>query len=210
MWKNVAMPTREYKQRLRAESAAETRQRILDAVAERMRTAPTEPVSIDQVARLAKVSRSTIYVVFGSRAGLFEAFAADLWERTGLADLSQATKSADALEHLRGAMKAACRMFAGDLDVYRVLFTMARLDPYAVGQVIERTETDRKHGMKHLAMRLAEDGYLRDDITVEQALDLLWVLGSFDAFYLVHAGRNLSVDDAADLLSLTAERTLCG
>ncbi len=204
------MPTREYNQRLRAESAAETRQRILDAVAERMRTAPTEPVSIDQVARLAKVSRSTIYVVFGSRAGLFEAFAEDLWERTGLADLSQATKSADALEHLRGAMKAACRMFAGDLDVYRVLFTMARLDPDAVGQVIERTETDRKHGMRHLAMRLAEDGYLRDDITVEQALDLLWVLGSFDAFYLVHAGRNLSVDDAADLLSLTAERTLCG
>ena len=204
------MPTREYKQRLRAESAAETRQRILDAVAERMRTAPTEPVSIDQVARLAKVSRSTIYVVFDSRAGLFEAFAEDLWERTGLADLSQATKSADALEHLRGAMRAACRMFAGDLDVYRVLFTMARLDPDAVGQVIERTETDRKHGMKHLAMRLAEDGYLRDDITVEQALDLLWVLGSFDAFYLVHAGRNLSVDDAADLLSLTAERTLCG
>ena len=210
MWKNVGMPTREYKQRLRAESAAETRQRILDAVAERMRTAPTEPVSIDQVARLAKVSRSTIYVVFDSRAGLFEAFAEDLWERTGLADLSQATKSADALEHLRGAMRAACRMFAGDLDVYRVLFTMARLDPDAVGQVIERTETNRKHGMKHLAMRLAEDGYLRDDITVEQALDLLWVLGSFDAFYLVHAGRNLSVDDAADLLSLTAERTLCG
>ena len=210
MWKNVGMPTREYKQRLRAESAAETRQRILDAVAERMRTAPTEPVSIDQVARLAKVSRSTIYVVFDSRAGLFEAFAEDLWERTGLADLSQATKSADALEHLRGAMRAACRMFAGDLDVYRVLFTMARLDPDAVGQVIERTETDRKHGMKHLAMRLAQDGYLRDDITVEQALDLLWVLGSFDAFYLVHAGRNLSVDDAADLLSLTAERTLCG
>ncbi len=210
MWKNVGMPTREYKQRLRAESAAETRQRILDAVAERMRTAPTEPVSIDQVARLAKVSRSTIYVVFDSRAGLFEAFAEDLWERTGLADLSKATKSADALEHLRGAMRAACRMFAGDLDVYRVLFTMARLDPDAVGQVIERTETNRKHGMKHLAMRLAEDGYLRDDITVEQALDLLWVLGSFDAFYLVHAGRNLSVDDAADLLSLTAERTLCG
>lgn len=203
------MPTREYKQRLRAESAAETRQRILVAVADRMRTAPTEPVSIDQVARLAKVSRSTIYVVFGSRAGLFEAFAEDLWERTGLADLSQATKSADALEHLRGAMRAACRMFAGDLDVYRVLFTMARLDPDAVGQVIERTESDRKHGMKRLAVRLAEDGYLRDDITVEQALDLLWVLGSFDAFYLTHAGRNLSVDDAADLLSLTAERTLC-
>ena len=203
------MPTRQYNQRLRAESAAETRQRILDAVAERMRTAPTEPVGIDQVARLAKVARSTIYNVFGSRVGLLEAFSEDLWERTGFADLTQAVKTADALEHLRKANRAACRMFAGDLDVYRVLFTMARLDPDAVGRVIEKTENDRKRGMKHLAKRLAEDGYLRDDITVEQALDLLWVVGSFDAFYLLLAGRGLSVDDAADLLSETAERTLC-
>lgn len=203
------MPARQYTQKLRAESAAETRQRILDAVAERMRTAPTEPVSIDQVARLAKVARSTIYVIFGSRVGLFEAFADDLFARTGMADLSKAVKNADALEHLRGATKAACRMFAGDLDVYRVLFATARLDPDAVGQVIEKSESDRKRGMKHLAKRLAEDGYLRDDLTVEKASDLLWVLGSFDAFYLLHAGRGLSVDAAADVLCETAERTVC-
>ena len=203
------MPTRQYNQKLRAESAAETRRRILDAVAERMRTAPTEPVSIDQVARLAKVARSTIYVVFESRVGLFEAFTEDLFARTGMADLSQAVQSADALEHLRGATRAACRMFAGDLDVYRVLNAMARLDPDAVGQVIARAENDRRRGQGHLAKRLAEDGYLRDDVTVEQAHDLLWVLGSFDAFYLLHAGQGLSVDSAADALSRTAERALC-
>lgn len=203
------MPTRQYNQKLRAESAAETRRRILDAVAERMRTAPTEPVSIDQVARLAKVARSTIYVVFDSRVGLFEAFAEDLFARTGMADISQAVRSADALEHLRGAMRAACRMFAGDLDVWRVLNAMARLDPDAVGQVIDRAENDRRRGLGHLAKRMAEDGYLRDDVTVEQAHDLLWVLGSFDAFYLLHAGQGLTVDDAADALSRTAERALC-
>ena len=203
------MPTRQYNQKLRAESAAETRQRILDAVAERMRTAPTEPVSIDQVARLAKVSRSTIYVVFASRVGLFEAFAEDLFARTGMADLSQAVKSADALEHLRGATRAACRMFAGDLDVYRVLNAMARLDPDAVGQVIDRAENDRRRGLGHLAKRLAEDGYLRDDVTVKQAHDLLWVLSGFDAFYLLHAGQGLGVDAAADVLTQTAERALC-
>jgi AcrR family transcriptional regulator len=203
------MPTRQYNQRLRAESATETRQRILDAVAERMRTAPTEPVSIDQVARLAKVARSTIYVVFGSRVGLFEAFAEDLFGRTGMADLAQAVKSDDALEQLRAATRAACRMFAGDLEVYRVLYAVARLDPDAVGQVIEKSESDRRRGMKRLAKRLAEDGYLRDDLTVDEALDRLWVLGSFDAFYLLHAGRGLSVDDAADVLCETAERTVC-
>lgn len=203
------MPTRQYNQKLRAESAAETRQRILDAVAERMRTAPTEPVSIDQVARLAKVSRSTIYVVFGSRVGLFEAFAEDLWDRTGFADLVQAVKTADALEQLRAATRAACRMFGGDVDVYRVLNAMARLDPDAVGQVVDSAENDRRRGMGRLAKRLGEDGYLRDDVTTEQALDLLWLLGSFDAFYHLHVGRGLAVDDAADVLSETAERALC-
>jgi AcrR family transcriptional regulator len=209
MWKTVAMPARQYNQKLRAESAAETRQRILDAVAERMRTAPTEPVSIDQVARLAKVARSTIYVVFDSRVGLFEAFAEDLFDRTGLADLAQATKTADALETLRLATRAACRMFAGDLDVYRVLNAMARLDPDAVGQVIDKAENDRRRGMGRLARRLAEEGYLRDDVTAEQALDRLWLLGSFDAFYHLHVGRGLGADAAAEVLSDTAERALC-
>ena len=104
------MPTRQYNQKLRAESAVETRQRILDAVAERMRTAPTEPVGIDQVARLAKVARSTIDNVFGSRVGLLEAFSEDLWDRTGFAELTQAVKNADALEHLRQPTgpRAAC------------------------------------------------------------------------------------------------------
>ena len=202
------MPARQYNQRLRAESASETRRRILDAVAERMRTAPTEPVSVDQVARLAKVARSTIYVVFGSRDGLFEAFAEDLFTRTGMSVLEQAVKVDDALEQLRAATRAACRMFAGDIDVYRVLYAMARLDPDAVGQVVDAAEHGRRRGMGRLARRLAEDGYLRDGITAEQALDLLWVLGSFDAFYHLHVGRGLSADDAADLMFETAERAL--
>jgi AcrR family transcriptional regulator len=203
------MPSRQYTQRLRAESATETRQRILEAVAERMRTAPTEPVSVDQVARLAKVARSTIYVVFGSRDGMFEAFAEDLFARTGMAVLAEAVKAEDALDQLRAATKAACQMFAGDVDVYRVLYAMARLDPDAVGQVVEASEHGRRRGMGRLARRLEEDGYLRKGMTPEQALDLLWLLGSFDAFYHLHVGRGLSVKKSADVLIETAERTLC-
>jgi AcrR family transcriptional regulator len=203
------MPSRQYTQRLRAESATETRRRILDAVAERMRAAPTEPVSVDQVARLAKVARSTIYVVFGSRDGLFEAFAEDLFARTGMEVLAQAVKADDALEQLRDATKAACRMFAGDVDVYRVLYAMARLDPDAVGQVVDAAEDGRRRGMGRLARRLEEDGYLRKGLKAEQALDLLWVLGSFDAFYHLHVGRQLSVKKSAEVMIETAERTLC-
>ena len=152
------MPTRKYEKRLRAEHAAETRRRILDAVARRLREAPTEPVSLEAVAAEAKVARSTIYLVFGSRAELFDAFAEDLWERTGLPELTRAVAHPDAREHLRRGIAAANQMYAADRDVYRVLFSMAQIDPESVGGAIDRKEQNRLGGMAHLARRLADDG----------------------------------------------------
>ncbi len=38
-------------------------------------------------------------------------------------------------------------------------------------------------------------------MTVKQATDLLWVLCSFESFDLLHTGRRMSVDAAADLLA---------
>jgi AcrR family transcriptional regulator len=203
------MPTRKYDQKLRAEAAADTRRRILDAVAQRLREAPTETLSLDEVARIARVARSTIYVVFDSRAGLFEAFARDLWERTGLAELTEAVESPDARAHLRGGLDAACKMYAADLELYRVLFAMSLLDPDSVGGAIRAKEKNRRGGMEYLAKRLAEDGALRDDVSMEMAVDVLWMICSFEAFDLLHTGQGLSVDAAVDVLAITAERALC-
>ena len=75
--------TRAYEQKARAESAAETRRRIIDAVIDRLRKAPAERISVDAVARTAGVSRSTVYVIFGSRADLFDAVALDVYDRAG-------------------------------------------------------------------------------------------------------------------------------
>jgi AcrR family transcriptional regulator len=202
------MATRKYEQRLRAEQADETRRRILGAVAQRLREAPTEPVSLEKVARLAKVARSTIYLVFGSRAGLFDAFVDDLWARTGLASLTEAVASPDARSHLRRGLAAASRMLAADRDIYRVLHSMAQLDPESVGGAVDKMERERAGGMLHLARRLAEDGELRADIDVEEAADVLWVLCSFEAFDLLYTGRGLSLDDTIELITRTAERTL--
>ena len=98
------MATRKYEQRLRARSADDTRRRILDAVYERLRDAPSQTVSVDRVARMAGVARSTVYLVFGSRAGLFDALGRDLMERSGYAGLIQAVGHPDAREHMRGRL----------------------------------------------------------------------------------------------------------
>lgn len=202
------MATRKYQQRLRAESAQDTRRRILDAVYQRLRDAPTESLSLDQVAELARVARSTIYTVFGSRSGLFDAFADDLWTRSGLPDLTAAVAHPDVRSHLRGGITAASRMFAAERDVFRVLFSMAQLEPGSVGGTVDKMTRDRAGGMAHLVQRLADDGLLRDDITIDDATHMLWVITSFDSFDLLYTTRGLPLEQTIELLVTMAERTL--
>jgi AcrR family transcriptional regulator len=208
MWEAAGM-ARKYEQQIRAENAEETRRRILDAVAQRLRDAPTEPVSLDQVAQQARVARSTIYLVFGSRAGLFDAFADDLLARTGRGDLTEAVAHPDAGRHLREGIAAACRMYAQDLAVYRVLFSMNHLDPASVGGAVERMENRRAGGMSHLARRLAEDSVLREDVTTQRATDVLWVGCSFETFDALYTGRGKSLDEAIEIIAWTIEHALC-
>ena len=204
------MATRKYQQRLRAESAENTRRRILEAVYERLRDTPTQPLSLDRVAEQARVSRSTVYTVFGSRTGLFDAFADDLWARSGLPELADAVAHPDVRQHLRGGIAASARMYAAECDVFRVLFSMARLDPRSVGGTVDRMSRDRAGGMEHLARRLADDSVLRSDTSVGDATHLLWVITSFESFDLLYTTRDLSIDHTIDLLVSIAERSLCG
>jgi AcrR family transcriptional regulator len=203
------MATRRYEQRLRADSAEETRRRILDAVDRLLRAAPEEPLSIDQVAKAAKVARSTVYLIFGSRAGLFDALAEDLLRRSGFERIVQAVGEADAREHLRGGLRGGVAMFAAERDVLRVLVSMSQVDGSDLGAAVRRVEQDRAGGMAYLAQRLAEQDLLRPDVSQEEAAHLLWLLTSFDSFDLLYTGRGLSADEVAGLLIATAERTLC-
>ena len=204
------MAPRRYEQRLRAEAAEQTRRSILDAVYQQLHETPSTPVSVEKVARTAGVSRSTVYLIFGSRAGLFDAFSIDLWwRRSGFQRVVDAVEHPDAREHLRGGIDAGVRVFATHRDVFRALFSMAQLDADAVGGAIAQIEENRAGGMAHLAKRLAEQEALRPDITVDAAADLLWLLTSFDSFDQLHTGRHLTTDEVSRTLITTAERSLC-
>lgn len=201
------MATRKYEQRLRAEDAEQTRRRILEALYQRLREAPTEPISVDHIARIARVARSTVYLIFGSRAGLFCALAADVVEH-GLQDLLRAAADPDAIEGLRGAIRGGISMYAGERDVLRTLHSTAQLDPDGVGNAVQKMEEGRASGAAYRANRLAEQGILHPDLTAAQAADLIWLLTSFDAFDLLYTGRGMSADQVADSLITAAERSL--
>jgi AcrR family transcriptional regulator len=203
------MATRKYEQRLRAEAAEETRRRILDAVYDRLGEAPGQPVSVDQVARAARVARSTVYLIFGSRAGLFDAVALDVLQRGGFERVTTAVAHPDAREHLRRGIRAGMEVYAVYRDVHRVLFSSAALDPEATAGAMQRADAGRAGGMAYLAERLAEQDLLRPDVTVDDAAHILYLITSFDAFDQLYTGRGLPVDEVARLLVATAERAVC-
>jgi AcrR family transcriptional regulator len=200
------MGTRRYEQRLRAQSAEATRRRVLDAVYDQLREAPAQPVSVDRIARAAEVARSTVYAIFGSRAGLFDAFAADLLERGGFRRVLDAVADPDPRVTLRAGIAGGVHTFAAHRDVFRALVSMAALDPDAVGGAMQRSEERRAAGMARLARRLSRQGLVREGLTAKQAADRLWVLTSFDAFDLLFSARGLSANAAADVLVDMAER----
>jgi AcrR family transcriptional regulator len=202
------MAARRYEQRLRAESAADTRRRILDAMHQRLREAPAEAISVDRVAKMAGVARSTVYLIFESRAGLFDALAEDVYERAGYPRLLEAVRVDDAWESASGGIRAGVEIYAADRDVFRALHSMQAIDPEAVGSTIGRIEERRTEGMAWAARRLREQGYLRDGIGVKEAAHILWISASFEAFDLLYTGRGLSPKKVADILVAIAERSL--
>jgi AcrR family transcriptional regulator len=200
--------TRTYEQRARAEEAERTRARIIEAVFERLREAPAERVSIDRIARMAGVARSTVYAIFGSRSGLFDAVARELANRSGYARLVDAKHQPDARDHLRAGMRAATEMFAANRDTYRALRSMAQLDEEAVGGAVRMMDAERAAGMTRLAKRLDEQGVLRKGVSAADAEHILWMLSSFESFDELYTNRGLSARRTIEILTEIAERTL--
>jgi AcrR family transcriptional regulator len=201
--------TRAYEQKARAESAAETRRRILDGVYECLHEEPSTPPSVGEIARRAGVARSTVYLVFGSRAGLFDSFAQDLWRRSGLPNLQEAVNVPDAREGILGGIRAGVDIYAAERDVFNALFAMTRLDPDAVGGAVQRIEEQRAKGMTWASRRLARQKQLRPGVSASKAAHVLWLVASFEAFDLLYTGRGLSARETGRILADSFENAVC-
>src|SRR5581483_9129856 len=62
--------SRVYRQRRRAESTAETRRRIMDAVRDLLERGEFHRSSVEEIAERAGVARATLYQRYGPRLGL--------------------------------------------------------------------------------------------------------------------------------------------
>jgi AcrR family transcriptional regulator len=199
---------RHYRQQARAESAAETRQRIIDVTRRRLASAPLRNVGLPEIADDAGVARSTIYSIFGSREGLMLAVAEDLLARGGFDRLGRAFRHPDAVTALETSLLEAGRLYESEHAVGRAMLRLAAVDRDAA-RGAARLEHGRQDGVLDLARRLAAQGRLRPDVTVAEAADVLWVITSFDTFDQLYSGRGLGATEAvARLIGLVSRSIL--
>jgi AcrR family transcriptional regulator len=202
-----SIPKRSYEQKARAESAAETRLRVIEATRNLLTRAPLENVSLPAIAAEAEVARSTVYAIFGSREGLMVALAEDLLERGGFARIGQALRGPDVVRAFEISMDVAMELYSQEHAVSQALLSLSAVDRDA-SSAAARLNFGRREGMRKLAQRMHDQGVLRDDVTVDEAADVLWIITSFETFEQLYRGRSLTPQEVGQRLMSITRRTL--
>jgi len=190
--------TRPYNSLRRREQAEATRQKIIDA-AHRLfvahgYTATTLPV----IAREAGVSMPTVTAIFGTKYALLNA----LIKTTVRGDDASAplvdsswwqamVQEPDPLQQLTLYGANVRNIHERTTDIFEIVRGAATAD--AELAALQRNLTEARLGdVRMVAQSLSEKGALKQSITLEQATDILWALGSADLYRMLVVDRGWS------------------
>ena len=205
---------RPYQSRLRAEQAAQTRLRILEASGDLFAERGYVATTIDAVAAQAGVAVDTVYATFGTKKGLLSA----------VIDL-RVTGSADELDALAGdgprrirAMTDQRQMvagFAADIvarvervrPIDDVIRGAATIDP-DIAELRGRMQENRFSKLRAFTEWLAAHGSLLDDQDADEAAAIVWTLTSPEVNRLLRDVRGWSSQRYEQWLSATLQRVL--
>lgn len=198
---------RPYQLGQRQETIAHTRARILAAA--RALLSVNEGFagfSIEAVARQADVARVTIYYQFGSKVGLLEALSDDLADRGEMDHLVDAFRRPDPYEALADYIAVFGRFWSSDRLATRRLRALAALDP-DFARVIRARDDRRRAGLRVIVQRLVAHRSRPDPASVDEAVDVLHMLTSFESFDTL-AGPTRSPADITPLVQRLARAAL--
>jgi AcrR family transcriptional regulator len=173
---------RTYRSELRAESARQTRRRIVEAARGLFETRGYAGTTIDAVAEAAGVSRRTVFLSVGSKAELLKT----AWD-WGVTGDDEPIPMAER-PHVLAMQQVTDPERLVRLWVEQVLGVADRLAPLetvlnrAVDADAEaaalraRIDQERRGGARMFVAHLADVGGLREGLSVDEAADMCWIL----------------------------------
>jgi AcrR family transcriptional regulator len=180
----------------------ETSQAILDAAWRLICERGRADVSLGEIARAAAVTRQSIYIGFGGRAGLLIAMARNADDRSEHArrmrEISRGTS--DAPEALYAFVEAWLAHLPEIYPVGVLLSAAAVTDAEAAAVFKDRMVGGLHASYRRILKRLARAGHLADGWSVERAADLCWSLTHIEAW------RQLVVERGWSSAALLANR----
>jgi AcrR family transcriptional regulator len=181
------MSRRSYISPVRAEAAAETRDRVIKAAAQFLREEESiAAFSLDAVAKAAGVTRLTVYNQFGSRRGLLEAVFDDIEQRGRLARLNDAMAISDPWDGLDRLIEIFCDFWSSDPAVSRLHDAMATDAEFA--QALLARNARRRQSLEELVARMT--GGAASKSVRRDAVDLIFALTSCAMFRMLAPGRS--------------------
>ena len=198
---------RPYVQRARAESAAATQRRMIEAARSVLTSGEVPRLELAEVAERAGIARSTVYLSFGTRSALMSKILDDSLSRAGFGRLREYLVLPDAVEAMEKSLTQTAHMYSADHGVLRRMLLLARLDP-DVARDYQLRQQRRETAMRDLAQRLRSQRSLRANVSVEAAAAVLWVLTSFDTFDQLFSGWGLDATSCGVRLVMIARSSL--
>ena len=182
-----------------------TRRRILEATRQRLEQGA--PTRLEDVAAAAGVTRQTIYLHFGSRAGLLLALVAHIDEEHGLQDqVRRIEAKPDPVERLEAALRLIATYQRQIHTVAMALAHHAATDPDSRAALDDRMEA-RRRLLRQLVEPLATAGRLHPDWTPDEIVDLLWEASAPTSYHHLVVERHWPPDRYQTWL-ITLARTL--
>lgn len=184
-----------------------TRELVLDAALELFREEGATDVRLEDIAHRAGVSRQSVYVHFGSRAGLLLALvqhvdATGLLEELmqGIFDAPTSLEALDAIVHLHAEYSPV---------VYPVarVFMIGRHDDEALRVAWEDRMQARRNVYRFVVEWLRRDGLLAPHWEVDVATDVVYVLTSWQTWELLVVDQGWSRDAYVEHLRSVLRRS---
>jgi AcrR family transcriptional regulator len=195
--------TRPYRLGKRAESAAATRQRILDAGSAEIERAGYRTVSVEAIAARAEVTRVTVYRHFATRGDLFEAIAWDRIGRVQLERLDAARAHPDVVEATRRFLFENCAFFGEVGPILRAMIDVEREQPEIAAVLAATYRGRRLESLRELAGRITASEHVAAGWTTDTICDSLTILTGIEAFESLTTASRTPQDAAQTLFSMT-------